>query len=326
MFTRHSFEGNRVVADTGSQLPIFNAPIGFFARAGLAAAVSTAGGMGLLETASQKLEGVEREYDAIRSRTDNPFGLQLFLRVLIAGERLDRVLDWALGRASFMAACAGNPARIMPRVKDAGVKLYHQVGSVEEAMKAVDAGVDGLIVEGAEAGGLRPTTALHIFSLLQQVRARVDVPIVAAGGIVDGIGMAGAFALGAEGVVMGTRFMSAAESPVHQNWKDAVADCDVTLSVDPGLPNMRMRVVRNELSESVARGELDPKGNPYAGPFMEAFKHGRLDVAMVGAGESASLISAVRTVAEIIEETVDGFWREIERLAGLLPSEAVAHG
>jgi len=219
-----------------------------------------------------------------------------------------------------MAACAGNPSRIMPRVKDAGVKLYHQVGSVEEAMKAVYAGVDGLIVEGAEAGGLRPTTALHIFSLLQQVRSRVDVPIVAAGGIVDGVGMAGAFALGAEGVVMGTRFMSAAESPVHQNWKDAVAACDVTLSVDPGIPKMRMRVVRNELSESVARGELDPKGNPYAGPFMEAFKHGRLDVAMVGAGESASLIDAVRPVADIIDETVDGFWREIERLASLLPS------
>src|SRR6188472_4475061 len=112
MFSSPDFGGNRVVADTGSALPIFNAPIGFFARADLAGAVSAAGGMGLLETASQKLEGVEREYAAIKARTDNPFGLQLFLRVLVANERLDEVLDWALGRTSFMAACAGNPARI----------------------------------------------------------------------------------------------------------------------------------------------------------------------------------------------------------------------
>ena len=134
--------------------------------------------------------------------------------------------------------------------------------------------------------------------------------------------MAGAFALGAEGVLMGTRFMSSAESPVHGNWKQAITDCDVTLNIEPGMPGIRMRVVGNELAEAVFRGDVDPAGNPYAGPFLEAFEHGRLDVAMVGAGESASLIGEVKTVREIVDETIDQFWAELDRLAGMLTPAA----
>jgi enoyl-[acyl-carrier protein] reductase II len=318
----YSFEGNRVVLDTGAKYPIFNAPIGYFARAQLAGAVSAAGGMGLLEMNTTGIAETATEYDEIRSRTDAPFGLHMFLQVLVAQNRVDEVLDWALGRTTFMVSCAGNPARVMPRLKDAGIKLYHQVGSLDQALKAADAGVDGLIVEGAESGGLRGANGLHIFSLLQQVRARLDLPLVAAGGIVDGHGMAGAFALGAEGVLMGTRFMSAVESPVHHNWKQAIADCDGTLNIDTGRSATRMLVVRNEFSEAVARGEVDPKGNPYAGPFQELFKNGRLDKAMAGCGESAMLITSIREVAEIIDQTVSVFWQEIERLAQLLPSSA----
>ncbi len=318
----YSFEGNRVVRDTGAKYPIFNAPIGYFARAQLAGAVSAAGGMGLLEMNSSGIDETATEYDKIRSRTDAPFGLHMFLQVLVAQNRVDEVLDWALGRTTFMASCAGNPARVMPRLNDAGIKLYHQVGTLDQALKAADAGVDGLIVEGAESGGLRGANGPHLFSLLQQVRARVDLPLVAAGGIVDGHGMAGAFALGAEGVLMGTRFMSAVESPAHQNWKQAIADCDRTLSIDPGRSATRMLVVRNEFSEAVARGEIDPKGNPYAGPFHELFKNGRLDKAMAGCGESAILVTSIRAVAEIIDETIRVFWQEIERLGQLLPSGA----
>ncbi|MEN3271576.1 MAG: enoyl-[acyl-carrier protein] reductase [Actinomycetota bacterium] len=311
----HEFSDNRVLRDTGARYPIFNAPVGYFARSGLAGAVSAAGGMGLMEMTSTGVEKTAREAAIIRARTENPFGQHMFISAL--RDRLDEVLDWALGQATFLASCAGNPKKVMPRVLETGIPLYHQVGSLDEALKAVDAGVSGLIVEGAEAGGLRSTRSPHLFTLLQQIGRRVDVPLVAAGGIVDGIGMAAAFALGAEGVMMGTRFMSCAESPVHENWKQAVADCDVTLNIDPGMPNLRMRVVRNELSESVERGDVDPKGNPYAGPFMEAFRDGRLDRAMVGCGESATLVTEIKTAAEIIDETMTGFWREIDRLAAL---------
>lgn len=315
----HSFEGNRVVRDTGSRYPIFNAPIGFTARSGIVSAVSGAGGMGLLELHCNTLEQSQREYDVIRSSTDAPFGVHMLVRTQLAGEDVGAVLDFALGHAGFMTTGVGDPIDIVPRARDAGVTLYHQVGSLEEAEHAAAVGVDGLIVEGAEAGGLRSATALHQFSLLQQIRANVDLPIVAAGGIADGYGMAGAFALGAEGVVMGTRFMSSAESPAHRNWKQAIADCDITLATNPMQSSTKtMRAVRNEFSESVARGEVVTKYNPYAGDFFAAFTHGRVDEALVGAGETASLIAEIKPAAEIVEETVEVFWQEIERLARLL--------
>ena len=318
----HSFEGNRVVRDTGCRFPIFNAPVGYFARAQLAGAVSAAGGMGLMETSSAGLDETARQFALVRARTDGPLGLQMFLRVLKGQGRVDEVLDWILdGRTPLLVTCVGDPAPIARRARDADVRHYHQVGSVTDAQRAVDAGVDGLIVEGAESGGLRGVRSPHLFTLLQQVRARVDVPLIAAGGIADGHGMAGAFALGAEGIVMGTRFMSSAESPVHENWKQAITDCDVTLNIDPGMGGggIRMRVAGNDLAEAVFRGDVDPAGNPYAGPFLEAFEHGRVDLAMVGCGESASLIGSIKTVGEIIDDTVSVFWEQVERLAGLLP-------
>ncbi len=245
--------------------------------------------------------------------------MQLFLRVLSQQGRLDEVLDWALdGRAGFLVTCVGAPAEILPRVRDAGVKLYHQTGSLNDALKAVDAGADGLIVEGAESGGLRSTRSLHLFSFLQQVRSRVDVPLVAGGGIVDGKGMAGAFALGAEGVMMGTRFITSAESPVHVNVKEAIVQAAETVNLEPVKKGIMMRFVRNEVAEAVARGDIDPKGQPYAGPVLEMFDNGDLNLAMVGAGESAALFSEIKTAATIIDETVTGFWQEIERLGALI--------
>jgi enoyl-[acyl-carrier protein] reductase II len=315
----YSFDGNRVVRDTGSAYPIFNAPIGYFARGQLVGAVSAAGGMGLMETSSAGLDEVKAEFDRARAQTNHPIGLQMFLKVLKAAGRIDEVLDWALdGRTRFLASCVGDPGPYLPRIHAAGVKLYHQVGSLQQALKAQDAGVDGLILEGAESGGLRGEKDLQIFSLLQQVRRKVDLPIVAAGGIVDGHGMAGAFALGAEGVMMGTRFVSCAESPVHAGWKQAVVESDATLRINIGKPGINMRVIRNAFSEAVSRGEIPLNGNPYAGPFMELFNHGRTDLAMVGAGESAVLIEEVQPAAEIIASTVDVFWLQMERLAGLL--------
>ena len=114
----------------------------------------------------------------MRANTDAPLGLQMFLRVLKGQGRVDEVLDWILdGRTPLLVTCVGDPTPIARRAHDAGVKLYHQVGSLTDAQRAVDAGVDGLIVEGAESGGLRGVRSPHLFALLQQVRAQVDVPI-----------------------------------------------------------------------------------------------------------------------------------------------------
>jgi enoyl-[acyl-carrier protein] reductase II len=117
---------------------------------------------------------------------------------------------------------------------------------------------------------------------------------------------------------MGTRFMSSMESPLHANYKQEIADSPVTIRVYTGQPGACMRVIRNAFSERVVSGEIDPNGNPYAGPALELFQNGKLDVAMAGVGESASLVHQIKPVNQIIDETVREFWAEVERLAGLL--------
>jgi enoyl-[acyl-carrier protein] reductase II len=314
------FEGNRVVRDTGAQYPIFNAPIGHVARGRLVSAISAAGGLGLMEMVTTGIEETKAEFDLVKSSTTRPFGLHIYIKSLMSKpDREEPVLEWATdGRTKFMTTGGGNPLPYAARIREAGITQYHQVSTLETALKAEDAGVAGLIVEGGESGGIRPDDALHSFALLQAVRERVDLPIVAAGGIVDGRGMAAAFALGAEGILMGSRFMCSDESPIHANYKQAIVDSPDTLRIYYGRPGIAMRVARTEFSEKVARGEIDPAGNPYGGPAIQLYRDGRTDIVMAGAGETTSLIYGVKPVAEIINETVAGFWREIERLAGLL--------
>ncbi len=220
------FDGNRVTAHTRSRYPIFQSPMTWIARAPLVSAVSAAGAMGLLENSIRDLSVTQREFLAIRAATNQPFGVNLPVRYLQMDPKEESaIIDWLLSQGiHFVTTSAGDPTRYTKMLKDAGVIVYHATATLRGAIKAVDAGVDGLIVEGAESAGLRNPEEVHTFALLQAVREKVDVPIVAAGGIVDGRGMAAAFALGAEGVTMGTRFVASFESPVHLNYKQAIVD------------------------------------------------------------------------------------------------------
>lgn len=322
----YSFEGNRVIRDTGSEFPIFQAPIGRLAQSQWTGAISAAGGMGLMETSTQGSAGLTEQSDIIRSRTNRPFGYHLLANYLDKNEAHEKdVMDWLLaGRPNFVTIGLGrlwsqdlDPWRHVKPLQDAGAKCYYVVETMEELMRSEDAGVDGLILAGAEAGGIRGDHDLHIFSLLQKVRHRVDLPLVASGGIVDGYGMAGAFALGAEGVLMGTRFMASPECPIHENYKQSIVDADGVMYVNFGVPDNSMIAVRNSFSEAVARGDIDAKGNPYAGPPLKVYVEGKTDEAMVGVGESALLFDTIKPVADIMKDTVSEFWSELDRLAGL---------
>jgi enoyl-[acyl-carrier protein] reductase II len=316
----YSFEENRVVRHTGTEFPIFQAPIGLISRAELVGAVSAAGGVGLMETASLTLPQMQEQFDLVRARSNRPFGLHLMIPVLASRpEREKDVLNWVLdGRTHFVTTGYGDPTRYIARLKDAGVITYHQTDSLDEALRAQDAGVHGIVLGGAEKGGGHSRDHLHTFALLQKARRCIDVPIVATGGIVDGYGMAAAFALGAEGVWMGTRFIASAECPWHDNYKQAIVDAQEVISIDMNLPIIpSMRAVRNEFAEAVARGEAGHKKNPYAGEAMKLFYEGRTDLALVGCGESAVLIDQVKPAGQIIQETVSEFWSEIERLSAL---------
>lgn len=313
------FETNRVVRDTGARYPILQAPMSWIARSQLVSAVSAAGAMGLLETSGRDLSASMREAELIRARTDQPFGVNLAIRYLSGdAEREEATLAWALdGRVRFVTTSAGDPRRYLRRIKDAGVKVYHSVGSLDGALKAADAGVDGLIVEGGESAGIRAPEPVHIFTLLQAVRARTDLPIVAAGGVAGGRGMAGAFALGADGVAMGTRFVASLESPVHENYKAAIIGASASDTVRVGLgPGVMARVLKTELSQRIAAGDRDPP--PSRNPVQDLYVDGKLDIAMGSAGESAGLIGSVEPVANVISGAVAQFWTELDRLAGLV--------
>jgi enoyl-[acyl-carrier protein] reductase II len=321
------FDGNRVTAHTRSRYPIFQSPMTWIARAPLVSAVSAAGAMGLLENSVRDLSMTKREFAAIREATNQPFGVNLPVRYLQADPLEEQaIIDWLLGQGvHFVTTSAGDPGRYTRMLKDAGVTVYHATATLRGALKAVDAGVDGLIVEGAESAGLRNPEEVHTFALLQAVRERVDVPIVAAGGIVDGRGMAAAFALGAEGVTMGTRFVASAESPVHANYKNAIVAAPITgtvLTLNP--PRARSRGLRTAYSTGVNDGTTERL--PRSATLDMLYVNGDVENTSGAAGESAGLIHEIKPVRQIIDETIEGFWREIDRLAALRSRGASAQG
>lgn len=303
---------NRVLAHTGARYPILQAPMGWIARRALAGAVSRAGGLGIIETSSGETAACQAEITAMAA-TGLPFGVNLPIRFL----KDDAMLRFVCASGvRFVTTSAGSPAKFIAPLKAAGIVVYHAVPTVDAALKCVEAGVDGLVVEGSEGGGFKNPEEVSTLVLLQAIRERVDVPLVAAGGIVDGRGMAAAFALGAEAVQMGTRFVASAESPVHAAYKQAIVDADTTgtwMLNQASTP--WIRALKTGYSRPVrASGVLPP--DAFTG-IAGVYFGGDLDAAPALAGQSAGLIHAVQPVAEIIEQTVAEFRTITARLGTL---------
>ncbi len=187
---------NRVSRDLGVDIPIVQAPMGWIARSQLASAVSRAGACGIIETSSGELDAVKDEIRKMRELTDRPFGVNIAQAFVRDPAIAEFVIDQGV---KFVTTSAGSPTKYTGVLKEAGLTVYHVVPTLAAALKAVDAGVDGLVVEGGEGGGFKSPTPVATMVLLPLVRSKVDVPIIAAGGITDGFTMAAAFALGAEG-------------------------------------------------------------------------------------------------------------------------------
>jgi enoyl-[acyl-carrier protein] reductase II len=302
---------NRVLAHTGVEYPIVQAPMGWIARSQLASAVSNAGGLGIIETSSGEVDACMAEIDKMRELTDKPFGVNLPLLFI----REPRVVDLvARSGVKFVTTSAGSPAKLLPRLKEAGLIVYHVIPNLASAVKAVEAGVDGLIVEGGEGGGFKNPDDVSTLVLLQAVREKTDVPLIAAGGICDGRGMAAAFALGAEGIQMGTRFVSSAESPVHANYKQAIIDAEDTGTV---MLNRKSSPCVRALKTERAR-EIDRAGGfdrSLFGSVRDVYFGGDMEASLALAGQTVGLIHEVLPVAEIVRRTVEGF-HDIRRQQG----------
>jgi enoyl-[acyl-carrier protein] reductase II len=181
-----------------------------------------------LESGSFDPAGFAAEIDRMRELTSAPFGVN----VTLLAKREPTVIDVILEQGvRLVTTSAGDPTILTSTLKQRGLTVFHVVPNLAAALKAVDAGVDGLVVEGGEGGGFKNPRDVATIVLVPLVVSKVDVPVIAAGGIADGVSMAAALALGAEGVQMGTRMMSSAESPVHANWKDAVVAAEETDTV-----------------------------------------------------------------------------------------------
>jgi enoyl-[acyl-carrier protein] reductase II len=297
----------------GVDYPIVQAPMGWIARSQLAAAVSNAGGMGIIETSSGELDVIKEEIARMRTLTDRPFGVNIAQAFVRDPAIADFVVEQGV---RFVTTSAGDPTKYTEKLKSAGLTVFHVVPTLSAALKAVDAGVDGLVVEGGEGGGFKNPRDVASMVLLPLVAEHVDVPIIAAGGICDGAGMAAAFALGADGVQMGTRMVSAAESPVHENWKNAIVGAAETDTVflnrfgRPGLRALRTeRTTRLEREEQVGMDQFARTQEVYFGGDLEA------GIALTG--QIAGRITDVRPVADIVWGTVREFRDRAARVAGL---------
>lgn len=309
---------NRFLAHSGARYPIIQAPMGWIARSQLAAAVCNAGGMGIIETSSGETENCCAEIIKMRDLTDAPFGVNLPIRFLKDDAMLRFIIESGV---KFVTTSAGSPAKFIGPLKDAGIIVYHAVPTVEAARKCVDAGIDGLVVEGAEGGGFKNPEEVSTLVLLQAIRQITGIPLIAAGGIADGKGMAAAFALGADGVQMGTRFVSCAESPVHHNYKQAIVDASETGTfVLNKAASPCIRALKTERTAAIHAAGLMPP-DTFA-RILDLYFGGDMEAAVGLAGQTAGLIDEVKTARAIIEETVSEFYEISARMGAM----AAAHG
>jgi enoyl-[acyl-carrier protein] reductase II len=288
----------RVAAMLGVQIPIIQAPMTYIAGAQLAAAVSNAGALGIIETASpQGREDLKR----VRYLTDRPIGANVALAVRKDPSVVEVVADAGI---RVVTTSSGDPGLLTDRFHAAGITVFHVVGTLRNALKAVDAGVDGLVVEGVEGGGFKNPLGASTLVLLPLVASRVSLPIVSAGGICDSRSMAAAITLGAEGVQMGTRMLASKESPVHDNFKEAVVASDETGTVLLSLPGMpTMRVIRTRTAERAASTGRSETGLDGA---QTLYFSGDMEASLANTGQVAGRLQRVEAVADIVRETWEG--------------------
>ena len=305
----------RITDMLGIEKPIIQAAMGWIARSQLSSAVSNAGGMGIIETSSGELEIIREEILKMRDLTEKPFGVNVAQAFVRDPKIIDFIIDQGV---KFVTTSAGDPMKYTSMLKEADLTVFHVVPSLKGALRAIEAGVDGLIVEGGEGGGFKNPQDVASMVLIPQVCEAVDVPVVAAGGITDGRSMAAAFALGAEGILMGTRILSSAESPVHSNWKDAIVSADSTDTVflNRSGPGPALRALRTERTTRLQKEGIENIFGEFAGT-ADVYFGGNLEAGIALTGQVAGRITEVKPVKQIFDETLKEFGEVTGRLASL---------
>lgn len=311
----------RITELLGIEYPIFQAAMSWASSsAPLVVAVSNAGGLGVLGAGPLRPEDFRRCLGEIKEKTTRPFGVNIPLN----GARAPELLEIALAeRIPVMVASQGGPKAQLPRFRAVGTKWLHVVASVEHALKAQDAGVDALVVDGAEAGGHPPPSEVGTLVLVRRVVRAAKLPVVASGGIADGAGIAAMLALGADAVQLGTRFIATPEANVHENYKQAVLEADVHDTALVGRGGLPIRQLANRFSrEYLERERKGASGSELLDLFnssslKKAALEGDVDWGKVEAGQSAGLVEDIVPAGELFKRLVRETEEARKRLASL---------
>ncbi len=297
----------RITKLLGIEYPVIQGGMAWVATAELAAAVSNGGGLGLIAAGGATADIVREQIRKARGLTDKPFGVNVMMMSPYAEEIMHMLIE---EKPAVVATGAGNPSKYIPGLKEAGIKVMPVVASVAVAKKMERSGADAIIAEGTEAGG--HIGELTTMVLVPQIVDAVDLPVVAAGGIADQRGTVAAFALGAEGIQVGTRFICAQECLAHENYKNAVLkakDRDtVVTGRSTGAP---VRALKNKLTREYER--LEKEGASFeeiealgVGGLRRAFLDGDIETGSLMAGQSAALVKEIQPCSQIIRELFSG--------------------
>ena len=310
---------SRVCEILGIKYPIFQGGMAWVADADLAAAVSNAGGLGLISAINAGTEAVRNEIRKCKTLTDKPFGVNIMLQAPNAEEIAHMVVEEGV---KIVTTGAGSPAKYMPMWKENDIKVIPVIASIAHAVKMQAAGADAIVAEGAESGG--HVGELHTMPLIPQIVDAVTIPVIAAGGICDGRGAAAAFMLGADAVQVGTRFISATECNAHENYKDKLIKATEISTIVTGKSlGHPVRSLKTPFSRNFAKMESDPNVTPEeilafgGGALRKAVQEGDPDGSYM-AGECAGLVKRVEPAAAIVEDIILGAEKVIKEATGRL--------
>jgi len=312
-----AFSDNRITRLLGCDYPLVQGGMAWVADASLAAAVSNGGGLGIIAAANMPPDLLEIQLQKVRTLTDKPFGVN----IMFMSPTVDQVIDLVAGyRVPIVTTGAGSPGKVIEILKPLGTIIVPVIASVAQAKRVEKQGADAVVAEGMEAGG--HIGELTTMVLIPQIVDSVEIPVIAAGGIADGRGVAAAFALGAEGVQVGTRFICCEESTVHRAYKEAVLNARDRSNVVTGrFTGHPVRCLKNKLTSKFE--ELEKSGATVeeyerlgAGKLRAAVVDGDVEWGSVMAGQSAALVNDILPAAEIITELFSGAERVIDSLPG----------
>ena len=290
----------------GIEYPIIQGGMAWVAEYHLAAAVSAAGGLGLIGAASAPADWVRQQVREVKKLTDKPFGVNIMLMSPYADEIAQVIVE---EKVPVVTTGAGNPEKYMKMWKEAGVKIIPVIASVAHAKRMERCGADAVVAEGCESGGhIGEATTM---TLVPQVADAVSIPVIAAGGIGDGRGIAAAFMLGAEAVQMGTRFVVSKESIVHENYKKRVIGAkDIDSAVTGRSHGHPVRCLRNQMTRQYVK--LEEEGKSFEeleyltlGGLRKAVMDGDVTDGVVMAGQIAGMVKKEQTCKEMIEEMME---------------------